>query len=311
MKDHNTLVTMAVEYNYRGEEGEVISRDATRVFVIAKVIPEEAFRRHRNIEEVICSEDVEKIEQYAFYKCPRLRKVVMSGVLVVEAFAFDDCPALTDVECDMLEIIGYGAFCYCESLRSINLPSARIVGASGFRGCTALTNAKFGDKLERIEGTAFCNCTSLERITIPLKNGIFTLDNIFMGCKKLKHVDLVEGEALRETAAALHCEEWRIDMNGEIDAIKQTLPDTSPGYFRSAFDRDDGEKAQVISEWIERVLRKINHYKAEHRLILDEAAATLQHALPQDIVMNNVLPFLELPPYTFGVVEDEMEEVDV
>ena len=65
-----------------------------------------------------------------------------------------------------------------------------------------------------------------------------------------------------------------------------------------------------MREWIQSVLRKINHYKAEHRHVLDEAATALQHALPQDIVMNNVLPFLELPPYTFGVVEDEMEEDD-
>ena len=66
-----------------------------------------------------------------------------------------------------------------------------------------------------------------------------------------------------------------------------------------------------MREWIQSVLRKINHYKAEHRHVLDEAATALQHALPQDdIVTNNVLPFLELPPYIFCVVEDEMEEDD-
>ena len=41
---------------------------------------------------------------------------------------------------------------------------------------------------------------------------------------------------------------------------------------------------------------------------MDEAAATIQLDLPQDIVMNNVLPFLELPSYTFEVVDYEEEE---
>ncbi len=299
---------MAVEYTYRGEEGEVIPYGATRVIMIAKVVPAEAFFRHHNIEEVICSEDVEKIELGAFCHCLRLRKVVMPGVLVVEDGAFCNCTALTDVECDKLEIIGYGAFGGCESLRSINLSSVRVVKWIAFSGCKALTSAIFSDKLERIEELVFSRCPSLERITIPLKDGIITRRNIFRGCDKLKHVDLVEGEVLRETVAALYCEEWRNNMNRHIDSI-WILPDTSPGYFDGC-NCVDGEKARVIREWIERVLRKINHYKVEHRHVLDEAATALQHALPQDIVMNNVLPFLELPPYTFGVVEDEMEEDD-
>ena len=38
---------------------------------------------------------------------------------------------------------------------------------------------------------------------------------------------------------------------------------------------------------------------------------TLQLTLPHDTVMNNVLPFLALPPHTFEVEEDEhWEEED-
>mmetsp|Transcript_26777 Transcript_26777/g.53538 ORF Transcript_26777/g.53538 Transcript_26777/m.53538 type:complete len:81 (+) Transcript_26777:410-652(+) len=52
-------------------------------------------------------------------------------------------------------------------------------------------------------------------------------------------------------------------------------------------------------------------YKAEHRRLLDEeAASTLQLALPRDIVMDNFLPFLELPSYTFEVGDHEDEEDD-
>ena len=47
------------------------------------------------------------------------------------------------------------------------------------------------------------------------------------------------------------------------------------------------------------LLVKIIQYKAEHQRVLGQSGSTLQHVLPQDIVMNNILPFLELPSYNF------------
>eukprot|EP00984_Skeletonema_dohrnii_P018939 scaffold8973_cov75-Skeletonema_dohrnii-CCMP3373.AAC.11 len=218
----------------------------------------------------------------------------MPGVEEVEQLSFSSCDVLTDVECGKLELIGVCAFGSCESLRSINLPSAKNVEDSAFAG-TALTNVKFGSKLESIRERAFSHCTSLERITIPLKDGMITDDNAFIGCENLKHVDLVEGAILRETIAALQMEEWKKDMNEEIESINQILP-TTPA---DGIGGDDGAKAQAIETWIQSVLRKIINYKTEHHSYLNEAANTLQLALPSDIVMKNVLPFLELPPYMF------------
>ena len=126
-----------------------------------------------------------------------------------------------------------------------------------------------------------------------MKDGIITDDDIFQGCSRLKYVDLVEGE-LHETVAALQLEDWRNDMNREIDSINRILPDTYTGYWD-----DDGEKAQAIRSWISSVLGKIILYQAKHQRLLNEAATTLQFALPQDIVTKSVLPFLELPSYTF------------
>ena len=171
---------------------------------------------------------------------------------------------------------------------------------------------KFSIKLERIEGGAFYSCASLERITIPLKDGIVTSDDIFAECDNLKHVDHVEG--VHEVVASLLMEGWRNDMNDEIDSIKQILPNTpaGDGWDEDEWDEDVG-KAQVIRTWIRSVLRKIVHYQAEHDRLLNEAAATLQIALPQDIAMSNVLPFLELPSNTFkaeDLEEDETESSD-
>ncbi len=207
-----------------------------------------------------------------------------------------------DVECNKLEIIGDGAFYYCKSLRSINLPSIRIVDAVAFDECNALTDATFCNKLERFDVSAFCNCNSLERITIPLKDGLITADDTFQGCEKLKQVDLVEGE-LHETITALHLGAWRNDMNNEIYSINQILPTADAGYYDVEEDEDvEGEKALVIRDWIESLLEKIIDYKEEHRRLLDEdVAPTLQRFLPQDILINSVLPFLNLPPNSFDV----------
>ena len=279
-------------YIYRG--GEAIPRHVTHVYVVnLSAVPAGAFSSHPNIEEVICHDGVEKIEQYAFSCCPRLRRVVMPGMKFLREGAFYYCRALTYIECGNLERIGAAAFRECKSLSSIDLSSIKIVEDGAFLFCTNLTNAKLGKDLEAIRSDAFHNCHSLERITFPLKNGMMTGHNIFQGCGKLNHIDLVGG--VHETIAALLLEEWKNDMKEKIYEINRILPNTRAG---NTVD-DLGGKVEAIQAWIRPVLHKIIHYKAEHQRILGEAASTLQSALPNDIVFKNVLAFLELPSYTF------------
>jgi hypothetical protein len=138
-----------------------------------------------------------------------------------------------------------------------------------------------------------------------MKDGLITHDNIFQECGSLRQVDLVDGE-LHETIAALHLDDWKNDMNQEIDSINRILPNASAGICYDSDDDDYGGKARAIRTWIRTVLGKIIDYQAEHRLVLEEdIVATLQHALPHDIAMNNVLPFLELPSHTFEVGDDD------
>ncbi len=300
-------------YIYMGEEGEEIPipYDGTQIIVIVHedvtVILANAFYGDSRIIEVICHDGVEKIEEEAFSECSSLRRVIMPGVEIVEWCAFYKCDALRDVECGKLKMIGEGAFDDCISLGSINLPSARIVKEGAFRECIALTDVKFSSKLGRIDFRAFANCCSLERITIPLRDGLIAGDNdVFMGCERLEHVDLVEG-ALHETIAALFLEDWRNVMNKRIDSINQILPNADAGEVECD---EPGEKARVIRRWIRSLLRKIIHYQAEHRRVVNEAGSTLYHALPDDIVMNNALPFLKLPSHTFFKEDDEDEDID-
>ena len=298
-----------VRFTYTGEEA--IPDEATHVVITVRVVLAEAFADHPNIVEVICGEDVEKIEQKAFYECSSLRRVIMPNVKEVEESAFAGCLVLTDVECGKLGIIGGFGFGCCFSLSSIDLPSIKIIDMYAFQRCRNLTNVKFGKDLESIRGGAFeGGCHSLERITLPLKDGMITAPNIFRACEKLNHIDLVEGDVheFHEFIAALLMEEWKNDMNEEIENINQILPNTPAGD-RRRWD-DPGGKTRAIRRWIRSVLRKVVHYKSEHRRYLNIAAATLQPALPDDIVLENVLPFLELPSHTFEgghLLEDEDE----
>eukprot|EP00984_Skeletonema_dohrnii_P012496 scaffold5077_cov162-Skeletonema_dohrnii-CCMP3373.AAC.5 len=271
-------------FNYTVEDEEVPD-DATHVTVdqSVRVIPAWAFSDVPNIVEVICDVNVKGVERSAVADCPSLRRVIMPGVEVVEDFAFYNCPALMDVECGKLEIIKEQAFFRCRSLRSINLLSAKVVERFAFAD-TALTDARFGSKLDRIERMAFLDCPFLERITIPLKDGLIADDNIFSGCANLRRADLVEGP-IHETVAALQLEEWRNDMNEEIVSINQILPTVDAGgWDDDEEEEEEGGKALVIRMWIRSVIGKIIHYQAEHQRLLDEeVATTLQLALPRDI----------------------------
>ena len=229
----------------------------------------------------------------------------MPGVKIIEKRAFVHCSALADVEYDKLKRIGLEAFYSCSSLRSINLPSVKIVEELAFDSCTGLTDVNFGDKLESIGGQAFYCCVSLERIAIPLNHRIIAADDIFTECRNLKHVDLVGG--VHETIAALPVDEWRNDMNAAIDAINEILPNaTAGGYSPSVVYNIEGGKGLAVKRWIRSVLRKIVDYKQQHCSMLTEATTPLVEELalfPQDIVMNNVIPFLKLPSFTFEVEE--------
>ena len=282
-------------YIFTGRVGEVIPRHVTHVLIAEALnfIPEGAFYEHPNIEELICHDGVIKIEVAAFYECPRLRRVIMPGVKILEQGIFHDCEALTYVECGKLEIIGAGAFCCCSFLSSVDLPSVRIVETGAFHGCVSLSSVKIGNDLESIGKLAFRNCTSLAYIPFPLKDIMFAHDNIFQQCFKLNHIDLVGG--VHETVDAFLLEEWKIDMSEEIDSINRILPNTPAG---NAIDL--GGKAQAIRTWIRSVLRKYNHYKAEHRRYVNEAASTLELAVPTDIVIKSILPFVELPREGLG-----------
>jgi hypothetical protein len=238
-------------------------------------IPRDAFRGCEQLIEVEGHDKLKKIEHFAFLRCRRLRRITkMGGVIEIERDAFNYCEALSVLELDKLEIIRVGAFAFCRSLTSIILPSVRTIKAWAFQNCYALTEAVFGEDLEGIERDAFTGCSSLRSIAIPLKENLTVEDYAFLACENILHVDVI-GAGMHETISSLHLESWRDEMKEEIDSINQTIQGT-PGV----------EKGAAIQQWIRSVLDKMEHYKAEHQILLKEAMTLLELALWKAKLLN-------------------------
>ena len=234
-------------------------------------IDDEAFYENPNLRSVVCHDGLLRVGKCAFVNCISLQRVKMLGVKLIEEYAFYGCESLGDVEFgDKLETAVDCAFYRCTSLKREKLPKVKIIGASTFSR-SGVEELELGEDLETIGSGAFYG-SKLRRIAIPLRDGMFQLNDRrgtytqFHYCHNLTTVDLVG--RIHKTVASLHLESWRNEMNEEIQRINQILPGTA-----------HDEKTDEIVQWIRSVIRKIEHYKAEHRELLKEVAKLLELAL--------------------------------
>ena len=139
----------------------------------------------------------------------------------------------------------------------------KLIGYWAFASCVQLTDVEFGEGLEALQQKAFEKCPSLQLVAIPLNCVIEK--NVFYKCSKLATVDLVGG--IHNTVASLHLESWRNEMRGEINRINQALPSMLP------------EMTAEIQQWMESATRRLNHYSAEHHILVKEATTLLELAL--------------------------------
>ena len=288
-----------------------------RIHKSVKIVRARAFQNRQQLISVEFHDGVEIIEKAAFWNCVRLKSIKLLGVKIIKEWAFEYCHCLTDVEFgDKLEAIQQQAFFHCNALKNIRMTTVRTIGDRAFANCSELTDLEFGEAL-RIEEYAFWNCRKLKRIAVSLKGNMIG-DHVFYGCPMLATIDLVGG--IHQTVTSFHMDSWRSDMMDEINSINQSLPTTDAGRMKTA----------AIQQWMETVIRRLDHYKAEHQTLLKEATTLLELALWKanlrdnnggegeregvrttrgsrkrarkeicvtsgaDIVIKNVLPFLQL-----------------
>eukprot|EP00984_Skeletonema_dohrnii_P037834 scaffold40348_cov161-Skeletonema_dohrnii-CCMP3373.AAC.1 len=238
------------------------------------VIEESAFNGCEHLAQVETHDGIRRVGKWAFYNCKKLlRGINLKSVAEIGMMVFYECENLESVEFgDKLETIGMSAFGGCISLKRLVLPSIITIKAGAFYKCKALIDIEFSERLETVETNAFYGCACLERIAIPLKRDLFEYDdrqryNQFYGCEQLTKVDLVGG-AHTKAVASLHMESWSTEMIAEIDRINQVLPNTPAN-----------NKTEEIRQWMDAVLDKMDHYKAEHYRYVKEGITILELAL--------------------------------
>lgn len=143
---------MTLFYNgeilYDEENGYLIYTEEERlkweVIIIlpgVEIIPEETFRSCKNVETVIMSDTVRRIEAGAFFQCFSLEYIRLSRTL---------------------EYIGESTFDSCDSLHSIFIPpSCREIGDWAFFGCKKLIIFVVPTDTE-LDGQVIANTTLIE-----------------------------------------------------------------------------------------------------------------------------------------------------
>ncbi|KAK1738607.1 hypothetical protein QTG54_010637 [Skeletonema marinoi] len=259
-------------YRYRGGRAP---QHVTHVVIdkSVEVIEDNAFKDCHHLVQVETHDGIRRVSDKAFFRCKSLRRINLRSVCEVSESAFCRCENLKFVEFGETVEIGLMAFGGCSSLQRLNLTSIIITGRGSFRCCEALTDIEFSERLETIREGAFYGCERLRRIAIPLKRGLFVIHDLsfrynqFDNCGRLRTVDLVGG-AHTKTATSLHMHCWRAEVIEEINRINQVLPNTPADY-----------KTEEIQQWMESVIDKIDHYRAEHCRFVKEAVTLLELAL--------------------------------
>lgn len=153
-----------------------------------------------NIEHFTIPDNVDTIEDCAFYGCNSLETITIpNSVTHIGREAFRDCTSLTSVDIpNNVTYIGYGAFTNCSSLTSIKFPDhldalghGELMGDSTgvIAGCTSLTSVTIPDTVQRIAPYSFSGCENLTTITIP--KGVNEIpEGTFYGCQNLTSVSL-------------------------------------------------------------------------------------------------------------------------
>lgn len=117
---------------YRGIDKNVSIPDTV------EVIGEGAFEDNVNIELVVLSNSVKRIDPYAFWGCTNLDTVVLGrGLSAVGDYSFAGCTGLEQMSVpDNVSTIGIGAFSGCVNLKNISITAATVdIHETAFDGC--------------------------------------------------------------------------------------------------------------------------------------------------------------------------------
>lgn len=155
---------------------------------------ENAFFNDKEITSIKLSNNLERIENGAFWGASNLKTITFSdggkGLKKIDSLAFKDCSSLESIDLSNAEIteIPVRAFENCTSLKSIKLPSTVTkIADNAFAGCSNLEEIKGLEqcKISELSATAFDSCVRLKDINLSNATIAAIPDQIFSGMRGL------------------------------------------------------------------------------------------------------------------------------
>ncbi len=134
------------------------------------LIPANAFKNLRNVENITVNENVQTIKESAFEGCISLKGFnIPFGVSRIEESTFKDCVRTENIIVpDSVQYIGASAFESCESLKAVNIPKGITeLYNNTFKNCASLTNVTVPDTVLNAGTEIFNGCSSINTIKLP------------------------------------------------------------------------------------------------------------------------------------------------
>jgi type II secretory pathway pseudopilin PulG len=181
-----------IKGDINNEQGILYNKNISNLIISngIKIINEFAFANCKSIDNITISGSVETIEKNAFSGCTDLRTISISnGLKKISDYAFSYCTDLYSIVIPNSTIeIGNYAFIGCTRLENVTIPSATVDIRTGtFSGCRALKEVTISAGVKNILDYAFYNCTDLFNINIPYSVEYIS-STAFNGCKGLKKI---------------------------------------------------------------------------------------------------------------------------
>ena len=143
------------------------------------VIPNEAFKDFKELEEIIIHDSVTEIKDHAFSGCSNLKKIILPKNLKhLGSYVFSNCKNLEVVifPNDMpLSYFNHGLFNYCTNLKTLNIPNnvTQIFDYALFN-CRKLKLLNIPDRVSRLGIKSFSG-TGLKSLYIPKNLSVIEL----------------------------------------------------------------------------------------------------------------------------------------
>ena len=180
----------------------------TKVIFGGEIIPDSILKNCENVYEIVISDGVTSIDDWAFSGCTGLKNIIFSNsVKYVNYDVFDGCTSLESVRitdlkawCEIhFEMSDYGfpsnPLKYAHNLylnetlvTHLDFPeSLSEVLLGSFYGCSSIKSVVIPDSVNSIGAQAFAGCTSLDAISIS--ENVKKIDSLaFSSCTSLRNI---------------------------------------------------------------------------------------------------------------------------